>query len=140
VTLRSEARVSKGPSTSGGRRAELTWKDEVAGYAYAPCMILSVGLAALGVAAFLVGVDVLSGWGAGWAGSALSAPASQGLAGVAAILAGAWLAMRIVTGKFAPGTTQGAKLGVLGLAALLAGLRGMGAPNRDRPSRSPSTF
>jgi hypothetical protein len=119
---RSKAQPPSRHLTVRRRQPATTWRDEVAGCAYAPCMILAVGVGVLGVVALFIGVNVVSEWVTGRAASGLDTPLGQGLAGLGAIAAGAWLAMRIVTGKSAPGTTQRAKLGVLGLAALLAGV------------------
>jgi hypothetical protein len=87
-----------------------------------PCLILSLPIAGLGVVALFVGVNVLAEWVTGWAARGLATPLGEGLVGMGAIAASAWMAIRILTGKSAPGTTQRAKLGVLGLAALLAGI------------------
>lgn len=105
-----------------------------------PCLILSLPLAGLIlVAVFVVGYQVTA-WVGGWLGSALGSPLGLGIGGIVAILAGGWLAMRIVTGKSAPGTTRAAKLLVLGLAAFLGvlGAALIAAAITHQPT--PSTF
>jgi hypothetical protein len=84
-----------------------------------PCLILSLPIAGLFVVAVFVVVYGFSARVADWLATALGTPLGLGISGIVAILAGAWMARRIVTGKSAPGTNRAAKVLVLGLAAFL---------------------
>ena len=105
-----------------------------------PSLILSLPIAGLFVVAVFVVVYGFSARVADWMASALFTPLGEGIGGILAILAGAWMAMRIVTGKSAPGTTRAAKLLVLGLAAFLGvlGAALLAAAITHQPA--PSTF
>jgi hypothetical protein len=101
------------------RSAERDRGSERDAWGQIPCLILSLPIAGLFVVAVLVGMYALSARVADWMTSAFLTPPGLGIGGILAILAGAWVAMRIVTGKSAPGTTRAAKLLGLGMAASL---------------------
>lgn len=105
-----------------------------------PCLILSLPIAGLGVLAVILAVYKFSDWVTGWAMSALGTPLGLGISGILAILAGAWLTMRIVNGKSAPGTTWAGKLLVLGLAAFLGVVGAALIAAAITPQPAPSTF
>jgi hypothetical protein len=105
-----------------------------------PCLILSLPIAGLFlIAVFVVGYQFTARVG-GWLGTALGSPLGLGIGGILAILAGAWLAMRILTGKSAPGTTRAAKLLALGLAAFLGVLGAALLAAAIAQQSAPSTF
>jgi hypothetical protein len=96
------------------RSAERDRESEPDAWGQIPCLILSLPIAGLFVVAVILAVYKFAEWVTGWTTSAFGSPLSLGISGILAILAGAWIAMRIVTGKSAPGTTRAAKLLVLG--------------------------
>jgi hypothetical protein len=105
-----------------------------------PCLILSLPIAGLLLVAVVVGVYAFSARVADWMTSAFLTPLGLGIGGILAILAGAWTAMRIVTGKSAPGTTRAAKLLVLGVAASLGVLGAALLFAAINQQSAPSTF
>ena len=109
-------------------------------WAQIPCLILSLPIAGLFVVAVVVGIYAFSGWAVDWLGSALGTRPGLGIGGTLDVLGGAWMAMRVVTGKSAPGTTRAAKLLALGVAAVV-GLLGVALLIAAvTPQRAPSTF
>jgi hypothetical protein len=105
-----------------------------------PCLILSLPIAGLFVVAVILAVYKFADWASDWTQGALGSPLGLGISGILAILAGAWIAMRIVTGKSAPGTTRAAKLLVLGVAASLGVLGAAVLFSAINQQSAPSTF
>jgi hypothetical protein len=122
------------------RSAERDRESEPDAWGQIPCLILSLPIAGLFVVAVILAVYKFADWVTAWGMSALNTPLGLGVGGILAILAGAWGAIRIVTGKSAPGTTRAAKLLSLGLAASLGVLGAALLFAAINQQSAPSTF
>jgi hypothetical protein len=100
----------------------VTWReganDAATGCSYFGCMFLLIPLGVIGVVAFFLGIDLLSGWLSPQIMSALDQPLGLAVLGVALILLSAWGMYRVVSRRPTSGVTPVGIFGC-GLVALV---------------------